>query len=420
MAKTHQPKESDQIIQPKIHQQTPGRQYKTYTRPGSNLGAIFQRVQQSDRVKEQNAWQQKADEFVAQRRAERDAAHPPIQKQEAANPNNTGLPDQLKAGIENLSSYSMDDVKVHYNSAKPAQLQAHAYAQGTDIHLGPGQEKHLPHEAWHVVQQKQGRVKPTMQLKGTVPVNDDAGLEKEADVMGAKALQMKSTMSKSLELGVIRNDLVAQQKLWLPNSDSIYQAIQRRVSDPLAEVTSLSINSLNSQTILQRYPLERTIQFEGWGEYLLQKVSLGASKTFRYLIGAVDSIGLLKSIKLACNLLLLVKGYLPNWLLELSYFGLILNEMEAMATALYNYQHGPENQKKKELEKVHACGLKILTFTLAFHLSNVNLKNMQGFLYLVTLLASYSEKILKIVAKELPTLKKAHQGGMKALKVKTE
>ena len=45
----------------------------------------------------------------------------------------------------------MDDVNVHYNSNKPAQLQAHAYAQGTDIHLGPGQEKHLPHEAWHVV-----------------------------------------------------------------------------------------------------------------------------------------------------------------------------------------------------------------------------------------------------------------------------
>ncbi len=101
--------------------------------------------------------------------------------------NNTGLPDNLKSGIENLSGFSMDDVKVHYNSSKPAQLQAHAYAQGTDIHLAPNQEKHLPHEAWHVVQQKQGRVKPTRQLKSKVSINDDAGLEKEADVMGAKA-----------------------------------------------------------------------------------------------------------------------------------------------------------------------------------------------------------------------------------------
>jgi len=85
---------------------------------------------------------------------------------------------------ENLSSCSMDDVKVHYNSDKPAQLQAHAYAQGTDIHLPSGQEKHLPHEPWHTVQQKQGRVKPTMQMKGKVNVNDEVELEKEADVMG--------------------------------------------------------------------------------------------------------------------------------------------------------------------------------------------------------------------------------------------
>ena len=100
---------------------------------------------------------------------------------------NTGLPRNLKTGIENLSGYSMGDVKVHYNSSKPAQLQALAYAQGTDIHLGPGQEKHLPHEAWHVVQQKQGRVKPTMQLEGKANINDDAGLEREADIMGKKA-----------------------------------------------------------------------------------------------------------------------------------------------------------------------------------------------------------------------------------------
>ena len=108
--------------------------------------------------------------------------------------NNTGLPDNLKAGVENLSGFSMDDVKVHYNSAKPAQLQAHAYAQGTDIHIAPGQEKHLPHEAWHVVQQKQGRVQATVQMKGGVGVNDDKGLESEADVMGSKAKFVKGNL----------------------------------------------------------------------------------------------------------------------------------------------------------------------------------------------------------------------------------
>lgn len=113
-------------------------------------------------------------------------------KEEVDKPNNTGLPDNLKSGIESLSGMSMNSVKVHYNSSQPAQLNALAYAQGTDIHVAPGQEQHLPHEAWHVVQQAQGRVKPTMQMKEGVPVNDDKSLEHEADVMGAKAVQMQS------------------------------------------------------------------------------------------------------------------------------------------------------------------------------------------------------------------------------------
>ena len=112
-----------------------------------------------------------------------------IQKKE----NKTGLSDDLKTGMENLSGLSLDEVKVHRNSEKPARFQAHAYASGTDIHLGPGQDKHLPHEAWHVVQQMQGRVKPTVQLRGGVSVNDDANLEKEADIMSMKALSTNTS-----------------------------------------------------------------------------------------------------------------------------------------------------------------------------------------------------------------------------------
>jgi len=106
----------------------------------------------------------------------------------AASAPGTGLPHRLKSGVETLSGLGMDDVRVHYNSPRPAQLQALAYTRGADIHVGPGQEKHLPHEAWHVVQQKQGRVSATLQMKG-VAINDDGGLEREADAMGARALQ---------------------------------------------------------------------------------------------------------------------------------------------------------------------------------------------------------------------------------------
>ena len=111
------------------------------------------------------------------------------------------LPDSLKSGVESLSGRSMDDVKVHYNSPEPRQMEAHAFAQGSDIHVASGQEKHLPHEAWHVAQQKQGRVEPTTSVGGGVPVNDDPGLEKEADVMGAKALAkgVETAQKKDLE-----------------------------------------------------------------------------------------------------------------------------------------------------------------------------------------------------------------------------
>ncbi|WP_437726983.1 eCIS core domain-containing protein [Sorangium sp. So ce861] len=101
-------------------------------------------------------------------------------------PNRTGLPDPLKAGIERLSGLPMDDVRVHYNSTIPAELDALAYTQGSEIHVAPGQERHVPHEAWHVVQQKQGRVRATTQLMGR-GINDEPALEAEADRLGRLA-----------------------------------------------------------------------------------------------------------------------------------------------------------------------------------------------------------------------------------------
>ncbi|HVU69362.1 MAG TPA: DUF4157 domain-containing protein, partial [Ktedonobacteraceae bacterium] len=103
-----------------------------------------------------------------------------------ARQNTTGLPDTLKAGLEGLSGLSMDEVHVHYHSPYPARLRAHAYTRGTHIYMGQGQEKHLAHEAWHVVQQMQGRVKPTTRVAAT-KVNDDEALEREADRQGQRA-----------------------------------------------------------------------------------------------------------------------------------------------------------------------------------------------------------------------------------------
>jgi hypothetical protein len=134
-----------------------------------------------------------------------------IQPEPKSPRNNTGLPDGLKSGIESLSGISMDNVKVHYNSSRPTRLNALAYAQGSDIHVAPGQEKHLPHEAWHVVQQAQGRVKPTIQAKGE-QINDELELENEADVMGQRALDwVSSTASDKNNTGLSTEHTISRQ-----------------------------------------------------------------------------------------------------------------------------------------------------------------------------------------------------------------
>ena len=156
-------------------------------RTGSGAGAAAENAPASGEARHETLERRAADRTGGYAEALNLRGRGPAPVQGRAAPNRTGLPDRLKTGIEALSGLSLDDVQVHYNSSRPAQLDAHAYAQGPEIHVGPGQERHLPHEAWHVVQQKQGRVRPTVQLKG-IPANEDSSLEREADRMGQLAL----------------------------------------------------------------------------------------------------------------------------------------------------------------------------------------------------------------------------------------
>ncbi len=133
------------------------------------------------------------------------------QEQEKEPENETGLPNNLKEGIESLSGLDLSGVRVNYNSPKPAQLNAHAYTQGHEIEVAPGQEQHLPHEAWHVVQQMQDRVRQTQEVNG-YGVNDNRSLEQEADVMGEKAKQYrKVTATESLIAPSHQTQLMAKR-----------------------------------------------------------------------------------------------------------------------------------------------------------------------------------------------------------------
>lgn len=109
-----------------------------------------------------------------------------------------GMPEEVQAKMEGAFKTDFSDVKIHADSGKATEVGALAYTQGSDIHFAPGQyhpsdqpgQALLGHELTHVVQQREGRVQPTTQMAG-LPVNDDEGLESEADSLGASAASFK-------------------------------------------------------------------------------------------------------------------------------------------------------------------------------------------------------------------------------------
>lgn len=112
------------------------------------------------------------------------------QERPAARPASGGTPlaDAMRARFERQFGLPMDDVRVHRDSAEPAKFDAGAYTYGTDIFIGPGQEKLLSHEMAHVAQQKLGQVRPTGMEHG-MAVNHSPALEHSADT-GAVAQTM--------------------------------------------------------------------------------------------------------------------------------------------------------------------------------------------------------------------------------------
>lgn len=159
----------------RAREETPGHESSPRTPSGRSLPAAA-------------AWQRGLVDGIDAHVVQRARDDAPGRRHEHAARTTSNLPDRLRTGIEALSGVSMEGVQVHHDSPRPAEMHALAFTQGDDIHVAPGQARHLPHEAWHVVQQRQGRVAATRQLKSGVGLNDDAALEREADVMGARAL----------------------------------------------------------------------------------------------------------------------------------------------------------------------------------------------------------------------------------------
>ncbi len=110
----------------------------------------------------------------------------------------TGMPDEVRSSMESSFGQDFSSVRVHRNSAQAKSIGALAYTKGNDVHFAPGQynpgsqsgRKLIGHELAHVVQQRQGRVRPTGSVGG-MALNDSPRLEAEADRQGDRAAQHK-------------------------------------------------------------------------------------------------------------------------------------------------------------------------------------------------------------------------------------
>jgi ribosomal protein S18 acetylase RimI-like enzyme len=130
----------------------------------------------------------------------------PFQRAAIANSGGQAIPAPVRTKMESAFNTSFANVRVHKGNHADA-VGAIAYTQGNHIHFAPGRfnpetssgQALLGHELAHVVQQRQGRVKPTTQVNG-LPVNDQVALEKEADTLGQKAAQMKQDKSASYQI----------------------------------------------------------------------------------------------------------------------------------------------------------------------------------------------------------------------------
>ncbi|MCW2247931.1 hypothetical protein M2352_003565 [Azospirillum fermentarium] len=212
----------------------------------------------------------------------------PVQRQ----PNRTGLPDALKTGMETRTGVGLDSVRVHYGSSRPAQFKAHAITQGTEIHVAPGQEGHLPHELGHVVQQMQGRVPVTTQMKG-IPVNADPVLEAEATMLGGQAVQTKPIQRR------------ADGPAGRPTAPRFAaRGIIQRMKSPPTSTDGETHNETIGGVLHQRIPINsskarflRRIQFaEGGSRNFVQvKFVKGRGKTRKVLYVLARSMGMGKS-----------------------------------------------------------------------------------------------------------------------------
>jgi Domain of unknown function (DUF4157) len=132
--------------------------------------------------------------------------------------NGTSLPIKVQKRMGRAFNTDFSNVRIQVGQ-QAASLGALAYTQGNNIYFAPGQynpysrkgQKLLGHELAHVVQQRQGRVKATIQAKG-FNINNNSYLEREAVELGKKAIKGVPILTGKIPT-TIQNDEVVQLQI---------------------------------------------------------------------------------------------------------------------------------------------------------------------------------------------------------------
>ncbi len=144
------------------------------------------------------------------------------------------LPEELQAKMENSFGQDFSGVHIHTDSPSAENINAKAYTQGKDVHFAPGEynpsskegQELIGHELTHVVQQGQGKVGPGELHGKGMEINQDSGLEKEADEMGALAAAGK----KAERVSSAEKSIQREEKE--PDYDSLAVTIHEAIDGP--------------------------------------------------------------------------------------------------------------------------------------------------------------------------------------------
>src|SRR6056297_1850296 len=235
--------------QPKVDYQAQMKKLDMYiNNPGWNTTDISPAQMFAEEEEERQAKKREEEELQMKPGEEEE-----LQKKEGSgNPGTkTNMPNDVQSKMENSFGEDFSDVNIHKDSENAPSLGALAYTQGNDVHFAPGQydpssqkgQELLGHELSHVVQQREGRVKPTTQGKG-MPVNTDPALEKEADEQGKQAAQGKMADVKGKGSGVQRQEGEIDWDVVLNRAISLLNTYLDNISD---ERQNIGINAANTE-----------------------------------------------------------------------------------------------------------------------------------------------------------------------------